>query len=318
MSEPSNASPTAVNPKQPSNLRTILFMVVLSFSCATILSLLASALAEPQEMARDLYRSKQMLVAARILNPVEGYLQLKNEAGEYVPAKAEAGGHLVPGTINDKPTNAQLLEVYLARFEPKLTDKEGNLHSFEELHIDQKDYLAQHRKTGYYKQPYKLVTIIRPNPGPNGALDEHATPDGYILPVNGFGLWGAVYGYLAIGPDANHVIGISWYEHIETPGLGANIAEPDWQSQFPGKQIFQSNADGSVNFASAPLGIIVVRGKVSEVYGDAPKSKSAVDGMAGATLTGNGITQAYQEVLEAYRPFLLHVQKQAEESHGSK
>lgn len=301
---------------QPSNMRTIIFMVILSFVCATILSILASVLAEPQELARDLYRSKQMLVAARILNPVHGYLQLKNDQGEYIPAKVEAGGRLVPGTAQDIPTSSQLLDVYRVRFVPYLTDKEGKLHTFEELHIDQKDYIAQHRKTGYYKQPYKLVTEIRPNPGLHG--EEHdAAADGYILPVNGFGLWGAVFGYLAIGPDANHVVGISWYEHIETPGLGANIAEPDWQSQFPGKQIFQANADGSVNFDSAPLGIIVVRGKVSEVYGDAPKAKSAVDGMAGATLTGNGITQAYQEVLEAYRPFLLGVQKKAEVSHGS-
>jgi Na+-transporting NADH:ubiquinone oxidoreductase subunit C len=301
---------------QPSNTRTIIFMVVLSLVCATILSLLASALAQPQELARDLYRSKQMLVAARILNPVGGYFQIRNEQGDYVPAKAESGGRLVPGTEQDIPTSSQLLDVYRARFVPYLADKEGKLHTFADLHIEQADYLAQHRKTGYYKQPYKLVIEIRPNPPTSEGVVKEAPADGYILPVNGFGLWGAVYGYLAIGPDANHVIGISWYEHIETPGLGANIAEPDWQSQFPGKQIFQANADGTVNFNSAPLGIIVVRGKVSEVYGDAPKAKSAVDGMAGATLTGNGITQAYQEVLEAYRPFLLRVQKETEKADG--
>ena len=53
-----------------------------------------------------------------------------------------------------------------------------------------------------------------------------------------------------------------------------------------------------------------MRGKVSEVLGDAPKAQSAVDGIAGATLTGNGVTKAYTDVLEAYRPFLIAIAKQ--------
>ncbi len=57
--------------------------------------------------------------------------------------------------------------------------------------------------------------------------------------------------------------------------------------------------DGKTDYKAAPIGIIVVKGKVSEVLGDTPKSKSAVDGMAGATLTGNGVTDAYRDVLNA-------------------
>ncbi len=56
----------------------------------------------------------------------------------------------------------------------------------------------------------------------------------------------------------------------------------------------------------------MVRGKVSEVYGDSPKAKSAVDGMSGATLTGNGVTAAYKDVLEAYRAFLISAHNAAE------
>ena len=58
--------------------------------------------------------------------------------------------------------------------------------------------------------------------------------------------------------------------------------------------------DGKTDFKTAPLGITVVKGKVSEVLGNSPKAKSAVDGMAGATLTGNGVTDAYRDVLSAY------------------
>ena len=125
--------------------------------------------------------------------------------------------------------------------------------------------------------------------------------------MNGYGLWDAIYGYLAIKPDGNTIIGIAWYDQKETPGLGANIAEPSWQKQFLGKHIFQESPDGKTDYKTAPLGIVVVKGKVQNVLGDSPKSKSAVDGMAGATLTGNGVTDAYRSVLSAYRPFLVRI-----------
>lgn len=291
---------------QPSNRQTIIFMVLLSLICATILSLMASALAEPQQVARDLYRSKQTLVAARILNPTTGVLQIKDAEGRFVPARAEKEGKLVPDEKALPPTQQQLLEVYKARFKPYLVDKEGKQHTFEELNINPVDYLRDNRKAGYYALPYKLIYEIRPNPTDSATLAD-APAEGYVLPVNGFGLWDAIYGYLAIAPDANQIIGISWYDHKETPGLGANISEADWQSLFPGKQIFQESADGSLDPKTAPLGITVVRGKVAEVFGDSPKAKSAVDGMAGATLTGNGVTLAYLDVLNAYRPFLIAV-----------
>lgn len=280
-------------------------MVVLSFVCATVLSVLASVLAEPQEVAREFYRSKQMLVAARILNPTTGYLQVLNDKGEYVPAEVESGGKLVAGSPQKLPTQAQILEVYKARIEPFLVDAQGKRHRFEELKIDEKEYVSKNRKTGYYKLPYKLIYEIHPNPVQAGDQAKKSPAAGYVIPVNGFGLWDAIYGYLAIAPDGNQVIGISWYEQKETPGLGANIAEADWQSQFPGKQIFQPSANAQLDVQTAPLGIVVVRGKVAELYGDAPKAKSAVDGMAGATLTGNGVTAAYRDILAAYRPFLV-------------
>ena len=55
-------------PEGTSNSKTIIFMVILSFTCALILSVLASALAKPKEIAKELDRSKQMMIAAKILN----------------------------------------------------------------------------------------------------------------------------------------------------------------------------------------------------------------------------------------------------------
>ena len=291
---------------------TIFFMIALSFICALILSLLASALAKPQEIAKDLDRSKEMLISAQILNAV-GYFQVRGQDGNYLPAKAQPGGWLKPSSQKVVASDSNVLAVYKTRITPFLVNEKGEESTFEKTGIGQAKYLADYKKSGYYHQPWKLIYKIFANPTKEEIEKNKKTKvEGYVIPVNGMGLWDAIYGYLAIRTDGNTVIGISWYDQKETPGLGANISEPEWQSQFPGKHIFQENADGKTNFESAQLGITVVKGKVSEVLGNSPKAKSAVDGMAGATLTGNGVTDAYKDVLAAYRPFLMQVHQENE------
>lgn len=298
------------SPSKSSNKQTILFMVVLSFVCALILSLLASALAKPKEIAKDLDRSKQMMIAAKVLD-VNGYFLMTNTEGKEVPAKSLSNGILVPGTVEDIPTREQLLTVYKKRFNPVLVNDEGVSQTFNQAHVDPDEYFSKYRKTGYYKEPLKLVYEILPNDDKKSKAIE-----GYVIPVNGFGLWDAIYGYLALKSDAETVIGVTWYDQKETPGLGANISEPAWQSLFPGKVIFQESASGKIDLKTAPLGIIVVKGKVADVLGNSPKAKSAVDGMAGATLTGNGVMDAYKEVLAAYRPFLIRAHEMKKDGEG--
>lgn len=284
---------------------TLIFMVVLSLICALILSVLASALAKPQEVAKELDRSKEMLISARILNPL-GYFQVQDSKGEYVPAKMEAGGKLVPAAEEIAARGEDILEVYRVRISPFLVNDKGEESTFEKAGLDESKYLADFRKTGYYKEPWKLIYKIFENPVDKGQKEKNIA--GYVFPVNGMGLWDAIYGYLAIKTDGDTVIGISWYDQKETPGLGGNISDPAWQIQFPGKRIFQEGPDGKTDFKTAPLGIVVVKGKVNEVLGSSnPKAKSAVDGMAGATLTGNGVTDAYRDVLAPYRAFLIKI-----------
>jgi len=302
--------------KTPNNTQTIIFMVILSFACALILSLLASALAEPKELAKDLDRSKQMMIAAKILSH-HGTFLMQDKEGEYLPAKYETGGILVPGSEKDHATNAQLLEVYKKRLIPMLVNDKGDLFTFEQAKINEDEYIAAYRKAGYYQQPYKLIYKLLPNPTSGAKSEKEQPAEGWVVPVNGFGLWDAIYGYLAVAPGGDKVIGITWYDQKETPGLGANIAEEPWQNLFPGKLIFQEPSSGTTDFKTAPLGIVVVKGKVSEVLGDSPKSKSAVDGMAGATLTGNGVTDAYRNVLAPYRPFFIRIHNELQKEKKS-
>ena len=282
-------------------------MIILSLVCALILSVLASALAKPKEIAKDLDRSKQMMIAAKILSH-DGHFLIRDGEGNFVPAEYLKDGVLAPNPQPPYATQAQMLEVYKQRLAPLLVDSSGNLTTFGKAGINADDYLINYRKSGYYLQPYKLVYKILPNPGMEAQMIQGTDPldakaIGYVIPVNGFGLWDAIYGYLAIATDGNTVIGITWYDQKETPGLGANIAEAYWQSFLPTKDLPGERRDHRLQ--ERPLGITVVKGKVAEVLGDAPKAKSAVDGMAGATLTGNGVNDAYESVLAAYRPFLL-------------
>jgi len=261
---------------------------------------------EPKAIAKDLDRNKQMMIAAKILSH-EGYFLILDNEGKLIPAKYTPEGLLSSGSIHDIATKDQLLKIYKSRLIPMLVNKDGDLISFKTAGLNEEEYTNIFRKIGYYKQSYKLIYKLLPNPtGKTTAANTNSQkPEGYVIPINGFGLWDAIYGYIALKPDGNTVIGISWYDKKETPGLGANIAEPQWQNLFPGKKIFLENADGSVDYKTTPIGITVVKGKVAEVLGSSPKANSAVDGMSGATLTGNGVTDAYREVLDAYRPFFI-------------
>lgn len=110
-----------------------------------------------------------------------------------------------------------------------------------------------------------------------------------ILPVHGPGYQSMLYGYLAIEPDMKTIAALTFYEQAETPGLGDRIMEPAWLSKWPGTEI----ADEEGNL------------RVAVVQGDA-KRPHEVDGISGATRTGNGVTNLLRFWLgdSGFGPFL--------------
>lgn len=118
-----------------------------------------------------------------------------------------------------------------------------------------------------------------------------------ILPVRGYGLWSTLYGFLALESDLNTVVGLGFYEHAETPGLGGEVDNPRWKSLWPGKQIYD---DGQVE-------IELVKGSVDP---STPNAEHKVDGLSGATLTSRGVTNLLHFWLGemGYRPFLNNLQ----------
>jgi Na+-transporting NADH:ubiquinone oxidoreductase subunit C len=119
-----------------------------------------------------------------------------------------------------------------------------------------------------------------------------------ILPVRGAGLWSTMYGFIALAPDGVTITGISFYEHAETPGLGDQIDDPRWRASWQGKQAFDSNG---------VLRLVVIKGRVQP---DAVAAPHQIDGLSGATLTGNGVTNLVRYWLgeHGYGPFLRRLQ----------
>jgi Na+-transporting NADH:ubiquinone oxidoreductase subunit C len=120
-----------------------------------------------------------------------------------------------------------------------------------------------------------------------------------ILPVHGSGYASTLYGYLALKGDANTLVALSFFEHAETPGLGAQIDEPDWREQWQGKKL--RDEDGR-------LRIGVAKGSVEP---GSPEAAYQVDGISGATRTSQGVAelvrfwagdQGFGPYLERLRP----------------
>ncbi|PIE18625.1 MAG: Na(+)-translocating NADH-quinone reductase subunit C [Proteobacteria bacterium] len=104
--------------------------------------------------------------------------------------------------------------------------------------------------------------------------------DMLVLPVEGKGLWSTLYGFLALDADGDTIRGLTFYQHGETPGLGGEIDNPRWKALWKGRKVYQGGAPS----------IRVVKGAA----GPPDKAPYEVDGLSGATLTGNGVTHLVQ------------------------
>jgi Na+-transporting NADH:ubiquinone oxidoreductase subunit C len=111
-----------------------------------------------------------------------------------------------------------------------------------------------------------------------------------IIPVSGKGLWSTLFGYFAI--DANNystVKGITFYNHGETPGLGAEIASEWFQLSFVGKEIYSEKELLSIKLTKPGLA------DKNNLY--------EVNGISGATITSNGVTTLLKRDLQRYEPY---------------
>lgn len=112
----------------------------------------------------------------------------------------------------------------------------------------------------------------------------------YVVPVYGAGLWGAVWGYVALNEDKDTVYGVYFSHASETPGLGAEIAGTAFQSEFTGKKVMEGD--------QVALGV--------EKNGKVQKPEYQVDGISGGTITSKGVDAMIKDCLAQYKSFLTN------------
>jgi len=131
---------------------------------------------------------------------------------------------------------------------------------------------------------------------------EGKTITAYAFPIIGNGLWSTLYGYLALEPDAKTLRGITYYNHGETPGLGAEIDKDWFQDNFKGKSIWDVKKEELWPVA-------VIKGKVEgQVSGET--ADHYVDGISGATITSKGVTEMIDRELRKYEPFFKNIRRE--------
>jgi Na+-transporting NADH:ubiquinone oxidoreductase subunit C len=128
---------------------------------------------------------------------------------------------------------------------------------------------------------------------------ENGEVTGLVLPIEGYGLWSTLYGYLALEDDTRTVKGITFYEHGETPGLGGEVDNPRWKGLWPGRLAYDENFEPKLH---------VVKGSA----GPPEEDPYRVDGLSGATLTSNGVSHmlAFWLGRNGFGPYLAQVRNQ--------
>lgn len=234
--------------QKESTVRTLVVALLVCLVCSVFVSGAAVALRPTQLENRQLDKQRSILAIAGLGEAGMSANQVKTLYNESIVAKLV---NLETGEYSD--------EFDPNTFDPLVAAKDPALSQA----LPGGEDIASIKR----RERYSVVYIVEEN-------GELAT---LIMPVRGYGLWSTLYGFMAVKGDLNTVEGLGFYQHGETPGLGGEVDNPKWRSQWQGKQLFTE--DGK-------LAIRVVKGGVDP---QSPRADHQVDALAGATLTSNGV-----------------------------
>lgn len=254
--------------QKESTARTLVVALLVCLVCSVFVAGAAVALRPTQLENRQLDKQRSILAIAGLGEAGMSAKQVKTLYSERIVARLV---DLKTGEFSDE-FDPNTFDPLVAAKDPKLSQG---------LSGDQ-DIASIKRREGY-----SVVYIVEEN----GELDT------LILPVRGYGLWSTLYGFMAIKGDLNTVEGLGFYQHGETPGLGGEVDNPRWRSQWQGKELFTE--DGK-------LAIQVVKGGVDP---QSPRADHQVDALAGATLTSNGVNNLLHFWLgeDGFGPFIANL-----------
>lgn len=257
---------------QRSPLYTILFATAVSIVCAVVVSSAAVSLKERQEINSALEKQRNVLIAAGLLGNEE----------KVSPEEIENRFETIRGVVIDLETGEEAPDI-----DPRTFDQKREA-------TDPTTSRAAPANPALVKRlpDHALIYLVR---GRDGEIDM------IILPVEGYGLWSTLYGFLALDADLETVRGITFYEHKETPGLGGEVDNPDWKAKWDGRKVFGDDGVPRIE---------VIKGQA----GPAVEDPYRVDGLSGATLTSRGVTNLVQFWLgeNGFGPLLQKLGSRAE------
>lgn len=249
-------------------LKPFYSVLVLAFACSLLVTSAAVGLRPMQEANRALDRKKHILHAAGLYH--------ENKSIDELFAPIVTGiidletGEFIPENVIDSDTYEQSRAAF--------TDEGGR-----EIQTDAD--IAKLRRL----EKYSLVYLVM----------EGNTTSQVILPVRGKGLWSTMYAYVALSGDMSTILGVSFYEHGETPGLGGEIENTGWQKSWRNKKVYNDKGDVALAFA---------KGKATA---EGSRAQYEIDGLSGATLTTKGVDSLMKFWFgdHGFKPFISKMSK---------
>jgi len=226
-------------------------------------------------------------IVALILAALQNGLKSRHELNESLYSKKAtllAVANHVEGDF-ESLQDADIQNIFDNQIEQLVIDASGKVYTTDELiSLGVKDGLAENLELG---REQKKADADRLMP-----VYKYTKSDGnnyYILYTRGKGLWDEIWGNIALESDLSTIAGVSFDHKGETPGLGAEIKDnKSWVRQFIGKKIYEGD-----NFRSV---FIRKGGAKDPVY--------EVDGISGATITADGVSDMLEKGLKAYESYL--------------
>lgn len=250
------------------NAKTISVALTLCLVCSVLVSAVAVGLKPAQVENARLDRNKNILVAAGMFDPAS------DTAADVAERFKDFDVEIVDLNQGYYLDDDQLLDVGIP---------DRNAYDASQATKNQalSEDLGNNDPAGIGRVPKYAKVYVK--------SDDAGQPEMVVLPIQGYGLWGTIYGFLTLESDMNTIKGISFYEHKETPGLGARIEEPEWRAKWSGIHSYDENGDVATGVSKAGT----------------PRD-NWVDGISGATLTGRGVSNMIQFWLgeQGYKPYL--------------
>jgi Na+-transporting NADH:ubiquinone oxidoreductase subunit C len=255
------------------NSYTIIFAIAMVVVVGSLLAFTASSLKPRVEENKRIEKQQNILYAMGI-NGNEGTGDITFVSKELVPVKNEEGKE-------EKLPKASV--EFFKYIKKQLVIENGEVKEDDEAYlIDVKKEQAKIKNGGTRRLPLFV-----------GEKDGKTF---YIAPIRGKGLWDAIWGYVAL--DRNMVVQGTFFDHKgETPGLGANIKQRYFMDDFKGELLMTAAGDFK--------GITVAKGN------NDPKNETKddyeVDALAGATITGDGVSAMIKKDLKLYLPYFKNL-----------